>query len=107
MANSYIIDIGMNDSLQDVVRKSNHNFRTIYGSQSKAMQIMQRDGSFSGDYNDLINKPSIEDVELLGNKDMPDLGIFVDWDVDIDEHPQSDMYALGTDEINALWNGGL
>ena len=58
------------------------------------------------DYNRLLNKPSIEHVTLVGNKDMPDLGIFIDNEVDIDDHPQSDMYALDANEINTLWNGG-
>lgn len=37
MANSYIIDLGSNDSLQEVVRKANANFKTLY-TRSKQNQ---------------------------------------------------------------------
>lgn len=35
MANTYIIEIGLNDSLQDVIRKCNQNFRQVLSSQQK------------------------------------------------------------------------
>lgn len=35
MSNKYLIDIGMNDSLQDVIRKSNRNFRMISSDQTR------------------------------------------------------------------------
>lgn len=53
------------------------------------------------DYNDLINKPSIEDVELVGDKTFPELGIFIDPE---EQYPQSDDYALTNIEITDLWN---
>lgn len=53
------------------------------------------------DYLDLINKPSIEGVELVGDKDFPELGIFIDPE---EQYPASDDYALTTVEITALWN---
>ena len=58
-------------------------------------------------YNELTNKPSIEGVTLVGNKTFPQLGIFIDSDDDMDGYPDSDMYALTVQDINALWNGGL
>lgn len=53
------------------------------------------------DYLDLVNKPSIEGVELVGDKDFPELGIFIDPE---EQYPASDDYALTTVEITALWN---
>lgn len=35
MANSYLIDLGISDSLQDVVRKCNQNFRHLASDQSR------------------------------------------------------------------------
>ena len=53
------------------------------------------------DYNYLYNKPSIEDVELIGDKSFPELGIFIDPEK---EYPSSDEYAMTTVEITELWN---
>ena len=53
------------------------------------------------DYELLTNKPSIEMVELSGNRSFPDLGIFIDAEESL---PRSDDYALGTLEIDNLWN---
>lgn len=63
--------------------------------------------SATTDYEYLDNKPSIESVTLVGNKTFPQLGIFIDSDEDMDGYPDSDMYALTVQDINALWNGGL
>lgn len=86
MANQYLIEIGMNDSLQDVIRKANHNFKSVSGSQAKTAQGQLRntvDGiqvemqqaldekvdagdlatvAFTGDYDDLDNKLEIEEI---------------------------------------------
>ena len=40
---------------------------------------------FSGDYNDLYNKPSIEDVTLIGNKTFPELTLVGLTNVEIEE----------------------
>lgn len=56
------------------------------------------------DYNRLTNKPSIESVTLVGDKTFPDLGIFIDYDDEMSDNPASDMYALTTQDINALWS---
>lgn len=57
------------------------------------------------DYLELSNKPSIESVELSGDKTFPQLGIFIDADADpVGGAPASDDYALTTTEITSLWN---
>lgn len=38
MANQYLVDIGMNDHLQDVIRKSNHNFRRLGNNLNQQTQ---------------------------------------------------------------------
>lgn len=38
MANTYLIDLGMNDSVADIVRKCNQNFRRITSDQSNNMK---------------------------------------------------------------------
>lgn len=53
------------------------------------------------DYALLSNKPSIEGVTLIGDKTLPDLGIFIDAG---EQYPASDDYALTNMEIDALWN---
>lgn len=55
----------------------------------------------TSDYEALTNKPSIEGVTLQGDKSFPDLGIFIEPE---EPYPQSDDYALTTQEITALWN---
>ena len=55
---------------------------TIRGKLSGQSQVrggLSIPGSISGtsDYEKLNNKPSIESVELIGNKDFPDLGLDV------------------------------
>ena len=150
MAQQYLVDIGMHDSLDDIIRKCNHNFRTMSSSQKRQSRNELRTGindldeainaelttmgdrlteeaeirletdvhlqgeideiiaeGGTSDYNRLRNKPSIEDVQLIGNKTFPQLGIFIDSDEDMDGYPDSDMYALTVQDINALWNGGL
>lgn len=142
MAQQYLVDIGMHDSLDDIIRKCNHNFRTMSSSQRRQTKNDVRNLSndvadnISGledmisdeaetrqeadeelyeliqqsattDYEHLDNKPSIESVTLVGDKTFPQLGIFIDSDDDMDGYPDSDMYALTIQDINALWNGGL
>jgi len=41
MTNAYIVDIGMNDSLQDVIRKSNKNFRMMLGRLNSIIHVEQ------------------------------------------------------------------
>lgn len=55
----------------------------------------------TSDYTQLTNKPSIGGVTLQGDKSFPDLGIFIEPE---EPYPQSDDYALTTQEITALWN---
>lgn len=38
MANTYLIDLGINDTLPDVVRKCNQNFRTITSNQNRNLK---------------------------------------------------------------------
>lgn len=38
MANTYLIDLGINDSLPDVVRKCNQNFRNISANQDRNLK---------------------------------------------------------------------
>jgi len=53
-----------------------------------------------GDYERLSNRPSIEDVELIGNKTFPELGIFK---TDEQGYSVPDDYTLTTMDINQLW----
>lgn len=52
--------------------------------------------------------PSIEGVTLIGNKDFPDLGIFVDADMSVTgsggDYPASDGYAMDNADILAIFN---
>lgn len=49
MANQYIVNIGMNDTLPDVIRKSNHNFRLINANQTKQTMLSIRDNNTNQD----------------------------------------------------------
>lgn len=72
--------------------------------RSPSYDVNVKSGIISGgvrDYEKLLNKPSIEEVELVGDKSFPDLGIFIDPE---EEYPSSDGYALTASEINDLWN---
>lgn len=42
MANTYLIDIGLNDSTQDIARKCNANFRRLSSDQSKQSRAGMR-----------------------------------------------------------------
>lgn len=53
-----------------------------------------------GDYERLDNKPSIEGVELSGDKSFQELGIF---QTDNQGYDVPDDYTLSTLDINALW----
>lgn len=50
MANSYLIDLGINDSLQDVVRKCNANFRQVskQGKSSVRQEATRSDQMLEG-----------------------------------------------------------
>lgn len=69
-----------------------------YGGKTVSL-LDHSDGT--SDYSELTNKPSIEGVTLQGDKSFPDLGIFIEPE---EPYPQSDDYALTTQEITALWN---
>lgn len=46
MANSFLIELGINDSLADVVRKCNNNFKRISSDQSRiAKQSVRQEAS--------------------------------------------------------------
>ena len=61
------------------------------------------DGTGTNDYNDLINKPKINNVELSGNKTLSDLSIQCTSD---DSLTTTDKTIVGAiNEINALING--
>lgn len=93
------------DDLEPLVRqKLNENFRRIQrrlADQDGIDQYIYANAGGTDDYNDLINKPSIEEVELIGDKTFPELGIFIDPE---EQYPQSDDYALTNIEITDLWN---
>lgn len=93
------------DDLEPLVRqKLNENFRRIqrrFADQDGIDQYIYANAGGTDDYNDLINKPSIEEVELIGDKTFPELGIFIDPE---EQYPQSDDYALTNIEITDLWN---
>lgn len=105
----YLFD--QRDDLEPLVRqKLNENFRrlqTLVGQQTPAeiKQIKQDiehiEAGSTDDYNELRNKPSIEDVQLIGNKTFPQLGIFIEPE---EEYPASDQYALNNLEITEAWN---
>lgn len=111
----YLFD--QRDGIEPLVRqKLNENFRRIQRvisvDQSAALSDLEEEVEEIGqvatnDYDDLLNKPSIEGVTLVDDKTFPQLGIFIDSDDDMDGYPDSDMYALTVQDINALWNGGL
>lgn len=46
MAKQYLIDIGMNDELEDVIRKANMNFRLLSKSASQASSASIRNANF-------------------------------------------------------------
>ena len=104
MANAYIVDIGMNDSLQDVIRKSNKNFRMMLGRSNSISHVEQDKILDDVTYANLPDKPSIEDVELINNKDFPDLGIFR---IDDQGYDIPDEYTLDSIDINTLWNNAI
>lgn len=93
------------DDLEPLVRqKLNENFRRIQrrlADQDGLDQYIFANAGGTDDYNDLINKPSIEEVELMGDKSFPELGIFIEPE---EEYPASDQYALTNIEITDLWN---
>lgn len=94
----YIADFNMSDGLPPlVVQKLNANFRNVGGGR--------RGGGAGGGagsvfYADLPDKPSIESVELVGNKTFPDLGIFK---TDEQGYDVPDDYTLTSSDINSLW----
>ena len=65
MAQQYLIDIGMNDTLEDVIRKCNHNFRVSNASQTR--QSSSKIRSVSGDVDDLENRviTNEENISIL------------------------------------------
>lgn len=83
MANRYLIDININDTLPDVIRKTNHNFRAMTGSQTKMSNSRIRNESsdlqdevdrkanasdlsavaYSGEYSDILNAPDPVDPD--------------------------------------------
>jgi len=70
---------------------------TVYRwSGSQYTQI----SSMVDNYNQLSNKPSIENVTLTDNKDFDELGIFM---TDQQGYSVPDEYTLTTQEINSLW----
>ena len=111
----YLFD--QRDGIEPLVRqKPNENFRRIQRritvEQPTALselddKVEEIGQVATNDYDDLLNKPSIEGVTLVDDKTFPQLGIFIDSDDDMDGYPDSDMYALTVQDINALWNGGL
>ena len=70
-------------------------------------------GSGTGDYNSLVNKPSINDVSLMGNKSFEDLGIneVTDSELDIVFNDLStpgnpsgtNMDAITNDELDEIF----
>ena len=72
------------------------------------LKLLARDGTVlgtadvgNGSYDELTDLPSIEGVELRGDKSFPDLGIFIQPE---EQYPDSDDYALDNAEIDTLWN---
>lgn len=66
MAQQYLVDIGMNDSLVDVVRKCNHNFRTMSASQRRQSRVELRTGL--DDLDEAINQELTQISNQLGEE---------------------------------------
>lgn len=93
------IELSQNDSTETIARKCNENFKRLDGSGLRnIVSINRRIDDFS--YEDLNDRPSIESVELVGDKTFPDLGIFK---TDDQGYDVSDNYTLTSIDINALW----
>ena len=92
----------MSDGLPPlVVQKLNTNFRNVGGIGGYGISAGGSGVSF---YEDLSDKPSIESVELVGNKMFPDLGIFK---TDEQGYDVSDDYTLSSIDINTLWSNAV
>lgn len=99
------------DGIEPLVRqKLNENFRRIQRritveqptALSELDDKVEEIGEIAtNDYDDLLNKPSIEGVTLVDDKTFPQLGIFIEPE---EEYPASDQYALGNVEITQMWN---
>lgn len=61
-------------------------------------------GAAATDYGQLVNKPSIEGVELEHDRLFPELGIF---ERDGEGYDVPDKYTLSTPDINALWDTAI
>ena len=87
MARKFLIDIGLNDTLENVIRKVNYNFRLISGDTEKQTSLIVNDATqaiqtelnnkadivdlsgvaFSGSYTDLSDKPNLSSVAVSGD----------------------------------------
>lgn len=89
MARKFLIDIGLNDTLENVIRKVNYNFRLISGDAEKQTSLIINDATqaiqtelnnkadvvdlsnvaFSGSYTDLSDRPNLSSVATSGDYD--------------------------------------
>lgn len=98
MANSYLLEIGMNDSQQDVIRKCNNNFKLLALSQTKQNRSEVRQESVRTDvkidtvvkaFTDTLestvkqmNQLFTEKVEEAVQKSYPPIGSYIYCDFD-------------------------
>ena len=66
MAQQYLVDIGMHDSLDDIIRKCNHNFRTMSSSQRRQSRAELRTGL--DDLDETINQELTQISNQLGEE---------------------------------------
>lgn len=86
MANSYLIDIGLNDSIQDVIRKCNKNFRKLSSDQSKNSRDSVRREADRADQNldnameeiNVVLENAIEQINILVDQKMEELNGKID-----------------------------
>ena len=75
----------MSDLILDVDITDNSTDTDIQLTAGQIDTQIYTPGAGSNDYNDLINKPSIEGVELVGDKTLEELGVEALTPQEIDE----------------------
>lgn len=131
MANTYLIELGINDSTQDIVRKCNQNFRTISANQvQNTKQGIRRESSrvdavldgAIGSINDAVNagthkldtetKRLLQDVrreleaakaDIIDSVTMP-IGIWIHCDFDPNEKYPGTEWQQTTSEVPYQWH---
>lgn len=79
----------MSDLILDVDITDNSTDTDIQLTAGQVDTQIYTPGAGSNDYNDLVNKPSIEGVELIGDKTLEELDILPLTNAEIDEFMNS------------------